>query len=38
MSGDPDSTETAGVILRLFAASGTACLVPNFRFDWGFLH
>src|SRR5208337_3061309 len=29
MSGDPDSTETAGVILHLFAASGTTCLVPQ---------
>jgi len=29
MSGDPDSTETAGVILHLFAVSGTPCLVPQ---------
>jgi hypothetical protein len=30
MSGDPDSTEIAGVILHLFAASGTPCLVPQY--------
>jgi len=31
MSGDPDSTPTAGVILHPFAASSVLCLVPQRR-------